>query len=393
MNRVRALCVFATVVFVALALSVSAGAVEFNAKGDPAVGPADAPVTILLFYDFQCGHCANASPRLLKIQKQYGDLVRLVAVNVPAPGHPYARTAAVVAMAAGEKGKFWEAFHILFQDQSKFSEEYFADFGHKVGVPQDLIDKQREAGVYDALLRRNFVDAVNLGVEYTPTVWVGDTKLVGAKKNLTYMYHINELLAARGIESPVGPVEKPADDSPAKQARVPAGMIYPVEALEPVDSKLKVKVGDKAPDFTLPIVDPMEDEVTLSDYLGKKNVVLSFVPAAWTPVCSAQWPEYAQNKRVFDDADTFLIGISVDNVPSLYAWTSTMGVLWFPVTSDFWPHGKVAKKYGVLRSSGVSERAVFLIDKKGIVRYVDVHDINTMPDFEVLKKELKKLDD
>jgi peroxiredoxin (alkyl hydroperoxide reductase subunit C) len=68
-----------------------------------------------------------------------------------------------------------------------------------------------------------------------------------------------------------------------------------------------------------------------------------------------------------------------------------MGGVWFPVLSDFWPHGTVAMKYGVLRSSGTSERALFVIDKKGIISYIDVHNINTPPDIDVLIDELKKL--
>jgi peroxiredoxin (alkyl hydroperoxide reductase subunit C) len=68
-----------------------------------------------------------------------------------------------------------------------------------------------------------------------------------------------------------------------------------------------------------------------------------------------------------------------------------MGELWFPVVSDFWPHGAVAKRYGVLRADGAAERALFIIDKQGIVRYIDVHDINTIPKLEDLAKELEKL--
>ena len=133
------------------------------------------------------------------------------------------------------------------------------------------------------------------------------------------------------------------------------------------------------------------DKASLSQYRGKKNVVISFVPAAWTPVCSDQWPGYNIAKDIFDKNDAILIGITVDNIPTLYAWTNEMGNLWFPVLSDFWPHGAVAKKYGVLRSNGVSERALFVIDKKGIIRYIDVHDINQRPKLEVLVKELEKL--
>ncbi len=165
--------------------------------------------------------------------------------------------------------------------------------------------------------------------------------------------------------------------------------IYPVGTLKPMDSKLKVKVGDQAPPFTLPSISG--EKVSLNQFQGKKNVVLSFVPAAWTPVCSDQWPGYNIAKDIFNQYDATLLGITVDNIPTLFAWTNQMGKLWFPVLSDFWPHGAVAKKYGVLRSNGVSERALFVIDKKGMIRYIDVHDINKRPPLEDLMGALEKL--
>ncbi len=165
--------------------------------------------------------------------------------------------------------------------------------------------------------------------------------------------------------------------------------IYDPGPLKPVDSVLKVKVGDKAPNFTLKSLSG--ERISLADFLGKKNVVISFVPAAWTPVCSDQWPGYNIAKEIFDDHDAILLGITVDNLPTLFSWTKQMGKLWFPVLSDFYPHGAVAEKYGVLRSDGVSERALFVIDKKGIIRYIDVHDINRRPPLDDLVRELEKL--
>jgi len=165
--------------------------------------------------------------------------------------------------------------------------------------------------------------------------------------------------------------------------------IYNPGQLKPVDSKLKVKVGELAPDFTLPAVSG--DRITLSQYRGKKNVVLSFVPAAWTPVCSDQWPGYNIVKEMFDENDAVLLGITVDNIPTLYAWTKQMGKLWFPVLSDFWPHGAVAARYGVLRSDGVSERALFFIDQQGIIRDIRVNDINKRPDLEYCATTLEKI--
>ncbi|MDD5231995.1 MAG: peroxiredoxin [Syntrophales bacterium] len=167
------------------------------------------------------------------------------------------------------------------------------------------------------------------------------------------------------------------------------GNVYDPGKLKPRDSALKVRVGGRAPDFSLPSV--RGGRIALSDFLGKKNVVLSFVPAAWTPVCSDQWPGYNVIQDVFEAHDAVLLGITVDNIPSLFAWTSRMGKLWFPVLSDFWPHGAVSDRYGVLRSDGTSERALFVIDKKGIIRFIDVHDINKRPKLEDLVRQLDKL--
>ncbi len=169
----------------------------------------------------------------------------------------------------------------------------------------------------------------------------------------------------------------------------PKESIYNPGSLKPIDSQPKLKVGDKAPDFTLPAVSGAK--VSLKDYLGKKNVVVSFVPAAWTPVCSAQWPGYNIARELFEKNDAILLGITVDNIPTLFAWTGPMGKIWFPVLSDFWPHGAVADKYGVLRHDGVSERALFVIDKAGVIRYIDIHDINSMPRLEELVRALDKL--
>ena len=169
-----------------------------------------------------------------------------------------------------------------------------------------------------------------------------------------------------------------------------AGQIYDPGQLKPIDSILNVKVGDPAPDFTLPSISGQP--VTLSQFRGRKNVVISFVPAAWTPVCSDQWPGYNLVQNLFEENEAILLGITVDNIPTLFAWTQQMGDLWFPVLSDFWPHGAVAQRYGVLRSDGVSERALFVVDKAGILRAIYVADINVRPDLEWCVIELEKLD-
>ena len=167
------------------------------------------------------------------------------------------------------------------------------------------------------------------------------------------------------------------------------GMLYDPGTLKPVDSELTVKVGDPAPAFSLPSL--KDGTISLEGYLGRRNVILSFVPAAWTPVCSDQWPGYNIARGLFEQYDAIVLGITVDNLPTLFAWTRQMGDLWFPVLSDFWPHGETAKRYGVLRSDGTAERALFIIDKAGRIRFIRVSDINRRPDLGAIVEALKTI--
>lgn len=101
-------------------------------------------------------------------------------------------------------------------------------------------------------------------------------------------------------------------------------------------------------------------------------------------------PSYEEDLSEFERYDTQVLGISVDNIPSLEAWAKSLGGLSYPLCSDFWPHGMMSIKYGVLREEGIAERALFVVDKNGIIRYIDIHDIGKQPNnnelFEVLKK-------
>ena len=101
-----------------------------------------------------------------------------------------------------------------------------------------------------------------------------------------------------------------------EQTSPPTGKVttFPVGELKPIDSELAVHVGQKAPDFTLPSIDG--GTVSLSDYQGSRNVVISFVPAAWTPICSDQWPGYNIAQKTFESRNAVLIGITADNIPT-----------------------------------------------------------------------------
>jgi peroxiredoxin (alkyl hydroperoxide reductase subunit C) len=152
---------------------------------------------------------------------------------------------------------------------------------------------------------------------------------------------------------------------------------------------MTLKIGQMAPDFTLP--SHLDKKVTLSDLHGK-NVVLAFFPMAWTPVCTHQIPAYEADLSSFTALNTQVLGISIDHVPTLKAWAQSLGGISYPILSDFWPHGDVAQKYGVLRPEGRSERAIFVMDRQGVIQYIDIHDIDQQPDNETLRSVLRRID-
>ena len=149
-----------------------------------------------------------------------------------------------------------------------------------------------------------------------------------------------------------------------------------------------LKVGDIAPDFTLKAG---KEEWRLKDLRDKKNVVLAFVPYAFSSVCSAQLPAYEAELERFKDFDTEVVSISMDSTYALGAWQKQMHTT-FPLLSDFYPQGKVVDLYGVRHPLGMSNRAVIVVDKKGAIRYIEVlNNTGDMPDNEDLFEALRKL--
>src|SRR5215472_11038643 len=131
-----------------------------------------------------------------------------------------------------------------------------------------------------------------------------------------------------------------------------------------------LKVGDQAPDFTLTAADGTK--YTLSDFRGKQSVVLAFFPFAFSATCSAQMPSYQAELERFNSYDTQVLGISMDARHSMREWAKQLGIT-FPLLTDFYPQGQVVDLYGVRHAAGMPERALFAIDKNGIVRWIHVH--------------------
>lgn len=138
-------------------------------------------------------------------------------------------------------------------------------------------------------------------------------------------------------------------------------------------------VGSSAPDFTLK--DQHGQAVSLSDFRGTKNVLVVFYPFAFSGICTGELCEIRDNLAAFQSESVQVLAISCDHMFTQRAWSEQQGYE-FPVLSDFWPHGDVAKAYGVFKEDGgFSLRGTFLIDRDGVVRWSLVNGAGEARDF------------
>ena len=148
-----------------------------------------------------------------------------------------------------------------------------------------------------------------------------------------------------------------------------------------------IVIGTQAPDFTLK--DQAGKNVTLSSFKGKR-VLLSFRPLAWTPVCHDQMYSLEKNHDRFEKLNTVTLGIGVDSSQSNKAWAESMKIKNTRLLSDFWPHGEVAKAYGIFRDKdGSSERANILVDEEQKVVLAQVYPTSQLPEIEPIIDFLK----
>ena len=131
------------------------------------------------------------------------------------------------------------------------------------------------------------------------------------------------------------------------------------------------EVGTEAPDFT--VKDQNNQDVTLSSFRGDRAVLLVFYPFAFSGTCTGELCAVRDNLADFQNDDVQILGISTDPPYALKAWSDSQGFD-FPLLSDFWPHGAVAKAYGVFNEAhGMAVRGTFLVDKDGVVRFAEVN--------------------
>jgi alkyl hydroperoxide reductase subunit AhpC len=149
-----------------------------------------------------------------------------------------------------------------------------------------------------------------------------------------------------------------------------------------------VRVGDSAPDFDLPVlIAGVRQRFRLSVQAGK-NIVLAFYPFNWEPVSAKQFTRYQVERDKLLACNAEVVGICVDSIMNTTAWERDIGPFDFPLCSDFWPHGEVSERYGVLRADepakGASDRAIFIVDTTGKIAFRRVFALTDMPEVEEL---------
>ncbi|HKM68388.1 MAG TPA: redoxin domain-containing protein [Candidatus Acidoferrum sp.] len=141
---------------------------------------------------------------------------------------------------------------------------------------------------------------------------------------------------------------------------------------------MSIAVGQAAPDFALQ--DQNKKEVKLSEFAGKKRVVLVFYPLDWSPTCTTEHACFVNDMRNFETLDAEVLGVSVDSVWSHKAYAEKMGIK-YSLLADFHPKGAMSEKYGVyMADKGITGRSIIIIDKAGKVAWVKNYDIPVVPD-------------
>ncbi|MEU4713649.1 peroxiredoxin [Micromonospora purpureochromogenes] len=149
---------------------------------------------------------------------------------------------------------------------------------------------------------------------------------------------------------------------------------------------MPIEVGAEAPDFVLK--DQNNQEVRLSDFRGRRTVLLVFYPLAFTGICQGELCEVRDNLNEYVNEDVQVLTVSVDSVYSHKIWAEREGYQ-FPLLADFWPHGAVAQAYGVFNDvAGIANRGTFVIDKAGVVRFAEMNMPGEARDQEGWRKAL-----
>jgi protein-disulfide isomerase len=164
---------------------------------DHVQGPADSPLTLVEYGDYECPYCGAAYPIVKEVQARLGERLRFVFRNFPlANSHPHAEHAAEAAEAAAAQGRFWEMHDLLFENQSRLSDHDLGSYAGRLGLDAERFERELASHVHADRVHEDFMSGVRSGVNGTPTFYIDGTR---------YDYDVDTLLAALEATPPGGP--------------------------------------------------------------------------------------------------------------------------------------------------------------------------------------------
>ncbi len=172
---------------------------------DHAVGPTDAPVTLVEYGDYECPYCGMAHPIVQKLQAALGKQLRFVFRNFPLnEAHPHARMAAQAAEGAGAQGKFWEMHDMLFEHQDALDRDDIMGYAKSIGVDAARLAHELDSGIYEKHVREDFRSGVKSGVNGTPSFFINGERYDGSWANQEAFLGTLREAASRGAKATSG---------------------------------------------------------------------------------------------------------------------------------------------------------------------------------------------
>jgi protein-disulfide isomerase len=264
----------------------------------PVTGPAGAAVTVYEVGNYTCPFCKETHPVLQRILKEYAGKIRFAYFPYVRQYDNDSMNASLAAYAAKEQGKFWELHDMLFESAPDLSMEKILALAARAGADRGKIEASVLAKKHLPELQKGLEALHALDIWSTPTIVIGDKVLKGSRPYEEYKAALDAALAAkrsslgdalRSLAARIGEYLLPSARAAEAGAacRLAPGMFGPIGAplyvkVEPGRPVNALAVGDKAPAFSLPSTGG--ETVSLSDFAGKKNLLIAFLPAAFTPV-------------------------------------------------------------------------------------------------------------
>ncbi|WP_164012022.1 DsbA family protein [Pyxidicoccus trucidator] len=165
----------------------------------PARGPANAPVTLVAFSDFECPFCSRAVPTLKALEEEYGGKLRVAFKHQPLPNHPNAKLAAAASLAAHEQGKFWEFHDLMFANQRQLDRASLEGYARQLGLNESRFKAALDSGKFDAQVAADSSEGTRIGASATPTFFINGRPVVGALPIDQFRRVIDEELKKSGV--------------------------------------------------------------------------------------------------------------------------------------------------------------------------------------------------